>query len=509
MRRADAAGDTAAARRLAQMYKAAKAQAPAASSAPAPSTPRLGPAASAAVRPLVEGLGGIATMIPDMATTGGNALGNLIEKIGVAAGAPKGFMGPDVESPGQALQTLLDKYTTKPQGAGKVAEIISSLLAGGASGPKAQTVREIEPVIERLTKEGVTLTPGQRRGGMFNTLEEKAGALLPPVKNARARAVQQWNAARLNEARRSAGLPPVPKGLTGRDAINDTKQALSQRYSEVLGKMGMDLHRPIEKQPTLPAVKGQVIPSSFLGDIEKLRKLARGLDRPQRRALNHLLNNQVIKKFTKAGKASGDTVKEISEVLRTEADSLKSGSPQDRKLAMALQQVQADLRKHLKFQNPASRDDLERLDRGYAQYKLSEKASVASKAGEGGYTPAQRLQAAYNRDKSKDKSAFARGAAAGQREAQEAQGILGNTQPDSGTPFGSALTSLAVGGPAAAMAHPGLATGLAATPLLYSEPVLRLLQQQAVSPTRELPLGAFGALQQSLQPDSLGVVNGK
>jgi hypothetical protein len=449
-------------------------------------TSKLGPWSSAAVRPVVQGLGGIVTALPDFATQVANLFPDWM-----MAGEPK------IKSPGQALNETLDRYTTAPSDrSGKVAETISSMLVGGMAGPKMPTVPSAGPIARRLANEGVVTTPGQRaaeRGGQLGRagafLEEKASNIHPSVRSARANAQEQWRTARLDEALKSAGAPSVPRGTMGRDALRYTYEQLQDRYDTVLSKMRGDLN------------------TGFGQALAQVKQVGRNLDAPQRKTLNDIIDDQVIGKFTAQGKASGETIKEIEEKLRTEMEAHESGSYQDRKVAAALKQARAEMDKMLRQVNPKTYAEKEAVDKGYAQYKLSEKAAGIAPTKDGAYTPGQRLSAAKARDTSKDKGRFARGQVQGQQEAQEAQNVLGNVEPNSGTPAGLALLSAlgGLGGGLAGTGHEGGALtsllGLLAPMGIYNQPVLRALQNQAVrgGPETLSKLGVAGAAQQGTQ----------
>jgi hypothetical protein len=334
----------------------------------------------------------------------------------------------------------------------------------------------VNPVVKRLADEGVTMTPGQRRGGVANALEEKVGSFLPPVKDARAKAVEQWNDARLNEALKDAGGAPLPKGTTGRDAIAHAKQEMEDRYDAVLGQMHL----------TGNALRNG---SPFDAALMKARQLYQGnkagaaspLAEADVKALHHIIE-RVTSQFDTKGNISGTSLKEVISLLRTESEKLqKSEDYSKRLLADTLGDLHQSLKQEARRQNPSLAKELDSIDKGYSKFKLAEKASVASASKSGKYTTGQALQAIKTRDKSKDKSSFATGKARGQKEAEEAQSVLGNTQPDSGTPFGMAILSALAGGGGWLAGHPAMAGGLAASPLLYSQPVLRALQRAGVT----------------------------
>ena len=292
--------------------------------------------------------------------------------------------------------------------------------------------------------------------------------------------------------------------MTGRDAIRHTYQQLQDRYKAVLGQMKADLNAG-PSGSKLPTPAGQAWqPGSLRDAVEKVRAVGSNLDPSQRGTLNDIIDNQVIGKFTQAGKASGDTIKQIEETLRTEAESHEAGTYQDRKLSQAIYQLRTELKSTLQRENPKLASELEGVDKGYAKYKLSARASNYATTKQGNYTPGQRLQAVKARDATKDKNAFSTGAARGQTEAEEAQSVLGNTQPDSGTPMGTALLSaLGLLGGGGAVGHAGVGLpylgALGGSAAAYSQPVLKWLQQRGINPSPELlsKLGIAGAVQQN------------
>jgi hypothetical protein len=460
---------------------------------------RLGPDASGIARPLTEAATGFVTGIPDLAYMGGNAVNRML---GI----------PAATSPGEGIQSLIDKTTTAPTDrTGRIEEFINATLAGSLAGPKLPRVSNASPAIRRLASEGVVTTPGQRAatsgsalGKTGGAIEEKLGAILPPIKNARAKSVEQWNTARLNEALSYAGEKPLKKGLTGHDAIRETYQALQAGYRKALSRAKVDWSKDEGFKKAMQDARGR-----YLNTKRPEETASAALGPEQTRTLKDIIDNQIVKASSRGGQISGEKLKEIEETLRVEAEHLESGSYQDRQLAGILQSLRSEFKAMVSRQNPEAGEKLERLDRGYANYKTSARAANYSASKGGGYTPGQRLQSIKARDTSKDRNRFATGEAHGQEEAQEAQDVLGNTQPDSGTPFGNTLAAalLGIGGHAVS---PGYGALLAAAPAAYSQPVLKWLQQRALSEDPELlsKLGAFAGAQQApnpLRPQQSGV----
>ena len=529
LRNADAAGDTAAATRIAAMIKA---QGPPDKGAAPPEEEdptSIGNLAGAAVEPMMSMVSGGAGYLAGVGRTGA---GMLAQNLGITS-----------EDPFQAGQSLQEKLTYQPRTTGgqnamtvlgapgqviakavnqidrlglpkEKAEALKFIVNGAASalGARAGTKvkkgapKPADPEVRNLANQDVIMTPGQRAGkeSTVGRLEQRAESLPiggDTIRKARGRATEDWNRAQMNDAVRSAGGKPVPKDRTGRDALFHVKSELSRRYGEVLGKMKGDLNQGngSTKQVALPGVQSAPMPGSFREALENTRKVGANLRPEERARLDHTIDKEVIGRFTSQGRANGATLKAIDEHLRLEADNFRTGGPYERQYAQAVDQIRSDFSAMIKRSNPTKLSaELDRVDQGYAKYKTAAKAMNYQKTGDV-YTPAQNLRSIYARDKSKDKSKFATGQAPGQKASQEAERILGNNVPNSGTPERWAVIDALTKDPIRALAS---IPPSAVISLLYSRTGLKLLQHRALNPSdiSELEkLGVIGAVQQPQQ----------
>jgi len=401
-----------------------------------------------------------------------------------AIGNMLGTAGNAVMHPVDTTQKVGDYLKNlKPEQAG---ESVGGMLAGGAAGkaagvlgdvvgPAAKAAIGAKPVsqaVRDLAGKGVVMTPGMRGGKMASAIEQRLTSVPlvgDMIKRARGKTTEQWNRAEINDAIKDAGGTPLPEGRKGRDALFHAETEIGKSYDRVLSKMSGDLHSADPQGVTF----GQ-----FLDQTKTMA--SQGLEPNTAKVVNDIIDKKVIAKFTGAGKASGETIKEIQETLRTEGDQLKGGTYQDRKAAEALKQVSADMKAMLKRENPTEAANLDKVDRGYAKFKASSKASLYSTKNEGTYTPAQKLQAIRARDKSKDKGRFSTGKAHGQKDAEAVESVIGNTEPDSGSAGRIATMEAFLGGGGAIAGHPLAAAAAAAAPLMYSQPVLKMLQNLAL-----------------------------
>lgn len=415
----------------------------------------------------------------------GNALEHPIDTLGRAASAIPGAL----KSGTQALLHPVDTAkkvggalrTMKPE---TVGEGIGSTLVGGAAGKAAGVLgdlvgpsvkalqKPVSPTIRDLAAKGVVTTPGMRGGKIASAIEQRSSSIPfagDVIKRARGKATEQWNRQELNDAIKDAGGTEIPRNRVGRDAIAHTEAEMGKAYTRVLGKMGGDLNS---------ADSSGVSFRQFLQQTK--HAASKGLDKSEAKIVDRLLGEKVLAKFDAAGKATGERVKEIQETLRTEIDQLKGGTYQERKAAEVLKQVQAEMKAMLKRENPKLAVELDNVDRGYAKFKASSKAALYSTKNEGIYTPAQKLRAIRDRDKSKDKQRFASGTAHGQKDTEAVESVIGNTEPDSGSAGRIATIDALLAGGTLIAGHPIAAMGVGAAPLVYSQPVLKMLQNRAL-----------------------------
>jgi hypothetical protein len=489
LKKADAAGDSAGAKRLADYIRSSSAATPKENlpDAAMQRNKEIGEANLAAsheelpgfsqlrdmITSIPKGMNTAASGMVDAASHPLDAIGTLYNKGLSAIDTGINAVGHPIDTTKKVGEMLKN---TKPQ---QVGELIGSTAMGGAAGKAAgvlgdvagPTVKEalaragigkpVSPTVKALADKGVVTTPGQRGGKIPSAIEQRLTSIPivgDAIKAARARSAEQWNRSELNDAIKDAGGKPLPKDRQGRDAIFHAESEIGKAYDRVLSKMKADLNSADSSG------------TSFRQFLDQTKTLAnQGLEPGSAKIVNDIIDKKVIGKFTKDGSANGENIKEIQEALRTEIADLKSGNYQERKVSQALQQVSAEMKAMLKRENPVLAPELDKVDRGYAKFKTSSQASLYSTKGAGGYTPAQKLRAIKARDASKGKQRFASGAAPGQKEAESVESVIGNTEPDSGTPGRLAVMD-------------GLLKAIVSAPAsaAYSKPVLKFLQNRAL-----------------------------
>ena len=125
------------------------------------------------------------------------------------------------------------------------------------------------------------------------------------------------------------------------------------------------------------------------------------------------------------------------------------------------------------METPKLAKELAELDQAYGLFEIVRNASIRRKL-DGDFTPGDLLQASAKSDITKRQSKFSKGEARMQGLAQQAQDVIGNTVPDSGTSQ-RILASSAIGS-LGEYASPGVLSSslppVVAAGLAYSQPVL-------------------------------------
>jgi hypothetical protein len=359
----------------------------------------------------------------------------------VAGGAASGAMQP-VTGEGEFL----------PQKAEQVG--ISAVTAPIGEKVVAAAGRVLNPLVSKAEQTmrdlGITPTTGQTLGGQFGTLEEFAQNLPligESISNARQRVLFDFNKGVINKALDKV-KDKLPADVVGRDAISYASQQVSDKYDEVLSKMTFDLDFATT--------------SNILSALSKNTNLSAN----QRQEVAQTLNDVVLGKFS-GQKLDGKTFKGIESDLRKKASNyMNSTTASEREVGEALSDVLGVLKKELYFQNPKQTPQLRRVDSAYSDLSVINIAAANSGAANGVFTPKQFSTAVRQADKTRNKSAFAKGAAKSQQISDAGIQVLGDQSK--ATLEGNIATRVAGG--YGMLTEPVIAAGLVTgVPTMYSE----------------------------------------
>jgi hypothetical protein len=223
---------------------------------------------------------------------------------------------------------------------------------------------------------------------------------------------------------------------------------VSDKYDEVLSKMTFDLDFATT--------------SNILSALSKNTNLSAN----QRQEVAQTLNDVVLGKFS-GQKLDGKTFKGIESDLRKKASNyMNSTTASEREVGEALSDVLGVLKKELYFQNPKQTPQLRRVDSAYSDLSVINIAAANSGAANGVFTPKQFSTAVRQADKTRNKSAFAKGAAKSQQISDAGIQVLGDQSK--ATLEGNIATRVAGG--YGMLTEPAIAAGLVTgVPAMYSE----------------------------------------
>jgi hypothetical protein len=313
--------------------------------------------------------------------------------------------------------------------------------------------RVLNPLVSKAEQTmrdlGITPTTGQTLGGQFGTFEDFAQNLPligESIANARQRVLFDFNKGVINKALDKV-KDKLPADVVGRDAISYASDQVSNKYDEVLAKMSFDLDFATT--------------SNILSALSKKTNLSPS----QRQEVAQTLNDVVLGKFS-GQKLDGQTFKGIESDLRKKAGNYaNSATASEREVGEALNDVLGVLKKELYFQNPKQTPQLRRVDSAFSDLSVINIAAANSGASSGVFTPKQFSTAVRQADKTRNKSAFAKGRAKSQQISDAGVQVLGDQSK--ATLEGNIATRVAGG--YGMFTEPVIAAGLiTGVPTMYS-----------------------------------------
>lgn len=311
----------------------------------------------------------------------------------------------------------------------KATQAATGVVASGVlSGLGALAKTSKDKFITILREAGVKTTPGQNLGGIARSVEDKSTSiplLGDAINSSRKRGLDE-----LNRAAYKYALEPIGENVddmpVGREAIAAIGDKLGRAYDEVL-----------------PLVKFQP-DATFAGDLSTLARSAAALPPDQQSVYRSIMKDFVLPKVRTL--TDGQAMKEAEEVLGKQAASYGSSSmPADRQLASLFREVRSSIRENLIRSNPRMADRIKAIDEGWKAYDVIARAGSGAKAAEG-FTPHALSSAVSSANKSYRKRAVSRGEAFMQDLSDAASARMPSVYPDSGTAGRIAMGAVAAGG---------------------------------------------------------------
>lgn len=320
---------------------------------------------------------------------------------------------------------------------------------------------KLAPGAKKLMNEGVELTPGQALGGTANAWEEAVTSTLPGIAGKRAGATKTWNKVIANKV-----VAPLGKQIPNKvDDINDmavfVRKAVDDAYDEALigSKIVVDSNSKLKLKNLIDEAELAGISKRGLATLKKEVNLYKRL----------------------VGKGVSDkTVKTVDQNLRKRADIFhKSTNIADSEAAEYIPKIRKIFKEELVSQNPSQGAKLLNVDKAYGDI-VSLEGAIGSGSLKGAFTPNQLLQKAGQQGTSTAGKRIGKAGAQGplQQSAKEAQAVIGDTLPQSGT-APRWFATLATGGLLSGYASSYLAPLLAipgASAIIYSKPMQNMIR---------------------------------
>lgn len=352
------------------------------------------------------------------------SIGNAVATAGQALVAPRtaaqAFAAPAAYTAATTSGDLTDRLMAGAAGgAGGYVGYKAAGAVGNALSPKGGDAQDL------FTK-GIRVTPGQRAGGMVG-LAEEAFSSIPYVGDvigsARRRSMEDFNRAAINEALKPIGITFKPGAPIGREGISAANEAISRQYDRVLSFASGQIDNDF--QTAIAAAKQGLT----IADDAKIGQFDRIIE-------------NTFKKLQpgQGGIVSGPSLKTAQSNLSQLANTFsKSANADDKILADALYQVRAAITDMAKrYSPPGVAQAIDKTDEAYSLFSRVADAStrriVGSNTDEisGMFTPGDLLQT-IKQGAGQSSKALARGDKPMQQFAEQAQRVIGNRLPDSGT----------------------------------------------------------------------------
>lgn len=307
----------------------------------------------------------------------------------------------------------------------------------------------IQPAAQRLMDLGVRLTPGMMQGGAIKGAENRLSSVVPTISGAVRRAIHDFNIAAYNKVLEPLGIKYTGSEV-GYDGFAKVEKEVSGAYNRLLPNLTFKVDR------------------DFLNDIHNLRTMTSYLPQDDARRFSAIFNNEFMQRLGPRGTMDGQTLKLVESGLTRQAGVLRrSQEPRERELGKAVGEINAALRSALERSNPDQARELRKINRSWAALQRVSDAVSSRSTSLGIFSPSDLLNAAR---KSAGKKVFARGDALMQDLGRDAQEIIPNTYPDSGTAGRMLTGELVAGGGAAIFSHPGVLATVLAANAAYTRP---------------------------------------
>lgn len=378
----------------------------------------------------------------------GQGEGNVFERLPDAgAGALTGALAGPVAAPLANALTSGARVAARPfvNAFGERAPAFArEFVRPTALSPRARDV-------ETLRANGVNLTPGQRMGGMAQSVEnlaQRAPILGPAIRGARERGVESMNRAKGNIA-----LDHIDEGVPG------NIPAGGGMVDHVQQRLGAQFDRAYAMVPEI-----NVQDPTLLEGLARVERAKWDLAAPVRDQYDAIVAARLQR--LQGGVASGEVVGGIRSELNTLAGQyLKAADPDQQRLGSMIAELGDELDGAITRANPEAGAILQNARGGYSEYIQLERASTAANGRP--FSPRQLENAVKASDGTVRHGAMGRSNARGQEFANAAQTVMPDSFGNPGTADVAGLGALGLGMLNAPATTSVVAAGLGTVSLPY------------------------------------------
>lgn len=361
-----------------------------------------------------------------------SAEGNIVDRLpGAALGATVGGVA------GGSLQA-----------AAPYAQRLAGIVGGATKPIRATTGRAAD--VRTLLDSGVSLTPGQRMGGIVQNAEnlaQRAPILGPAIRGARQRGGETLN--------RAVGLRAMDNVDQG---IPSTVPTGSEMVSYVSNQLGKEFERGYSMVPNFQPDE------NLANGLRAISEAKSDLPPEIGRQFDNIIGSRLQR--LAAGDVSGQTVGGVrSELNNLAAGYLKSQDPAQQGLGRMLTGVSDELDAAISRQNPEAGRVLDNARQGWTDYIRLERASTAANGNQ--FSPGQLSSAVRQSDGTVRRGAVARGEARMQDLSRAAQNVMPDSFGNPGTADAIGLGALGTGLVTEPVTTTAIAGGLGAASVPY------------------------------------------
>jgi hypothetical protein len=340
---------------------------------------------------------------------------------------------------------------------------VGSKLISGAGKVIAPKVSNL---VKKTMSRGNNLTPGQMVGGIANTLEQKFGSVIPGIKTARSRTIEKFNKEVAEDILKPIGVVLPPSIKSNSQASQFITKEISKSYNDAYNGMKLNI-TPEFKQSLKEVVKN----SGLIGKSKQ--KLNSEINK-----IINTINNKSVKGSGKNKKTiingiKGENIKNVSKNIKQRIAAFrKSTNTDESPLENPLRDVATIFKNNMVKQNPINGKKLLDTDAVYGKV-VSFQTAVGKGTKTGLFSPNQlNLSATEGANAISKRISKANQTGVLQKIANEAEEVLGDFVPDSGTAGNLAINSVVAG-----FIDPLVLGGFLTAEMAYSKPIIKLVNQ--------------------------------